>query len=60
MRTARRTTLRYERTERTRLDASASMCALWELSVQAWQLKEGRPVESRLRRDIVRTVRGRR
>ena len=33
---------------------------VWTLTVQAWAFKEGRAVEPRLRRDVVRVVRGRR
>jgi hypothetical protein len=33
---------------------------MWQLALQAWMFKEGMVDEPRLRRDVVRTVRGRR
>jgi hypothetical protein len=31
---------------------------VWELTIQAWAFKEGRLDEPRVRRDVVRTLRG--
>ena len=38
--------------------ASERIAMMWELTLQAFEFKEGRPVEPRLRRDVVRVVRG--
>jgi hypothetical protein len=40
--------------------ASERVAMVWELTLQAFEFKEGRPVEPRLRRDVVRVIRGRR
>ena len=42
------------------LTPAERMAMVWTVSVQAWQFKEPLADELRLRRDIVRTVRGRR
>jgi hypothetical protein len=39
---------------------SAGVAAMWQLALQAWMFKEGLVDEPRLRRDVVRTLRGRR
>jgi len=41
------------------LTPSERVAMVWQLTLQAWAFKEGRWVEPRLRRDTVRTVRGR-
>jgi hypothetical protein len=41
-----------------RLTPSERVAMVWQLTLQAWAFKEGRWVEPRLRRDLVRTVRG--
>jgi hypothetical protein len=40
-----------------RMTPSERVAMVWELTVQAWTFKEGRFDESRLRRDVVRTLR---
>jgi hypothetical protein len=42
------------------LSPSARVAMVWQLTVQTWAFKEGRWSEPRLRRDLVRTLRGRR
>jgi hypothetical protein len=42
------------------LSASERVAMMWQLALQAWMFKEGLRDEPRLRRDVVRTVRGRR
>lgn len=37
---------------------SERVAMVWQLTLQAWAFKEGRWAEPRLRRDLVRTVRG--
>jgi hypothetical protein len=58
----RKTTLERQGTERDVRDRTPAerMAMVWTLSVQAWQFKEPTGDEPRLRRHIVRTVRGRR
>ena len=41
-----------------RLSASDRVAMMWQLALQAWMFKEGLRDEPRLRRDVVRTVRG--
>ena len=55
----RRVTLREERTAYHAGNAAARLRAVWALTLQAWQFKEQLSGEPRLRRDLVRTVRGR-
>ena len=43
-----------------RMTAGERMAIVWQLTRQAWCFKEGREPEPRLRRDAVRTLRGRR
>jgi hypothetical protein len=43
-----------------RLGPSERVAMMWQLALQAWTFKEGLVDEPRLRRDVVRTVRGRR
>ena len=38
--------------------ASERVAMVWQLTLQANEFKEGRPVEPRLRRDVVRVIRG--
>jgi hypothetical protein len=40
------------------LSPAARVALVWPLTVQAWQFKERAFRESRLRRDVVRTLRG--
>ena len=40
------------------MPAADRVALVWQLSVQAWQFKEPAFHESRLRRDVVRTLRG--
>jgi hypothetical protein len=40
------------------LTPSQRVAMVWQLTVQAWTFKEGRWDEPRLRRDVVRAVRG--
>ena len=40
------------------LSAEQRVAMVWQLSLQAWAFKEGLLDEPRLRRDVVRTVRG--
>jgi hypothetical protein len=40
------------------LTPAQRMEMVWQLSLQAWAFKEGLDVEPRLRRDVVRVVRG--
>ena len=58
----RKTTLERQGTERDVRDLTPGerMAMVWTLSVQAWQFKEPTGDEPRLRRHVVRTVRGRR
>ena len=42
------------------LTPSERVAMMWQLALQAWMFKEGLVDEPRLRRDVVRTVRGRR
>jgi hypothetical protein len=58
----RKGTLRDEPEDDTlaRLSPSERVAMVWQISVQAWQFKEPGIHESRLRRDVVRTQRGRR
>ena len=42
------------------LSPGERMAMMWQLAVQAWMFKEGLTDEPRLRRDVVRTIRGRR
>ena len=41
-----------------RLSPSARVAMMWQLTMQAWMFKEGLRDEPRLRRDVVRIVRG--
>jgi hypothetical protein len=41
-----------------RLSPSERVALVWTLTLQAWQFKEPTFRESRLRRDVVRTLRG--
>ena len=41
-----------------RLSPSERVAMMWQLALQAWMFKEGLLDEPRLRRDVVRTVRG--
>jgi hypothetical protein len=43
-----------------RLTPSERVAMMWQLALQAWMFKEGLVDEPRLRRDVVRTLRGRR
>lgn len=43
-----------------RLTPSERVAMMWQLALQAWMFKEGLVDEPRLRRDVVRVVRGRR
>ena len=43
-----------------RLSPGEGVAMMWQLALQAWMFKEGLVDEPRLRRDVVRTVRGRR
>lgn len=45
---------------RTRIPAGDAIAMMWQLTMQAWMFKEGMIDEPRLRRDVVRTVRGQR
>jgi len=40
------------------LSAEQRIAMVWQLSLQAWAFKEGLLDEPRLRRDVVRTLRG--
>jgi hypothetical protein len=40
------------------LTAAERVAVVWQLSLQAWSFKEGLVDEPRLRRDVVRTLRG--
>lgn len=40
------------------LSPAARVAMVWELTVQAWTFKDGSWHEPRLRRDVVRTLRG--
>jgi len=42
------------------LSPSERVAMMWQLAMQAWMFKEGLVDEPRLRRDVVRVVRGRR
>ena len=42
-----------------RLSPSERVAMMWQLAMQAWLFKEGLQDEPRLRRDVVRTLRGR-
>ena len=44
----------------TRLSPGERMQLVWRLTLQAWSFKEGLSDEPRLRRDVVRVVRGER
>jgi hypothetical protein len=56
----RRTTLADEGRDDhvRRLSPSERAGLMWQLALQAWMFKEGLRDEPRLRRDVVRTVRG--
>jgi hypothetical protein len=55
----RKTTLGNEgHNEPAHLSPAARVALVWPLTVQAWQFKEPAFRESRLRRDVVRTLRG--
>jgi hypothetical protein len=56
----RKTTLERQGTERDVRDLTPAqrMAMVWTLSVQAWQFKEPTGEERKLRRNIVRTIRG--
>jgi hypothetical protein len=41
-----------------RLSPSENVAMMWQLALQAWMFKEGLVDEPRLRRDVVRTLRG--
>jgi len=41
-----------------RLSPSEGVAMMWQLALQAWMFKEGLVDEPRLRRDVVRTLRG--
>lgn len=41
-----------------RISPSDGVAMMWQLALQAWMFKEGLVDEPRLRRDVVRTVRG--
>lgn len=41
-----------------RMTPEQRLAMVWTLTVQAWMFKEGRWDEPRLRRDVVRVVRG--
>jgi hypothetical protein len=41
-----------------RVSASDGVAMMWQLALQAWMFKEGLVDEPRLRRDVVRTLRG--
>jgi hypothetical protein len=41
-----------------RLTPAQRMEMVWQLTLQTWAFKEGLAVEPRLRRDVVRVVRG--
>jgi hypothetical protein len=58
----RKTTLDRQGTERDTQDMTPAerIDMVWTLSLQAWQFKEPTADEPRLRRDVVRVVRGRR
>ena len=43
-----------------RFSPTERVAMMWQLALQAWMFKEGLVDEPRLRRDVVRTVRGRR
>jgi hypothetical protein len=43
-----------------RLTPSERVAMMWQIALQAWMFKEGLVDEPRLRRDVVRTLRGRR
>ena len=43
-----------------RLSPGERVAMMWQLALQAWMFKEGLVDEPRLRRDVVRVVRGRR
>ena len=42
------------------LTPAQRVAMVWQLSLQAWAFKEGLLDEPRLRRDVVRTIRGKR
>ena len=48
----------HEREYWMHMPAAERVALVWQLSVQAWQFKEPAFHESRLRRDVVRTLRG--
>jgi hypothetical protein len=56
----RKTTLARQGTERDvrALPPAQRIAMVWTLSVQAWQFKEPTDEERKLRRNIVRTIRG--
>ena len=58
----RKTTLARQGTERDVRDLTPAerIAMVWTLSVQAWKFKEPTADERRLRRQIVRTIRGQR
>lgn len=58
----RRTTLAQKGKEDdlARTTAAERIAMVWPITLQAWQFKEPLHDEPRLRRDVVRTVRGRR
>jgi hypothetical protein len=58
----RRLTLAEEGQHRRedRVSPSDGIAMMWQLALQAWMFKEGLVDEPRLRRDVVRTLRGRR
>lgn len=41
-----------------RLSPAEGVAMMWQLALQAWMFKEGLVDEPRLRRDVVRTLRG--
>ena len=45
-------------TDVSRLTPGERMSMMWQLALQAWMFKEGLTDEPRLRRDVVRTLRG--
>ena len=47
-------------TDVEQLSPEERIMMVWTLTLQAWMFKEGRVDEPRLRRDVVRIIRGRR
>lgn len=43
-----------------RLTPGERVAMMWQLALQAWMFKDGLVDEPRLRRDVVRVIRGRR